>query len=99
MAPAGGKTANFMPRILDRTRRDSAGRRRTLSQGKELRINGERKWPEAYPDAADREAAEYRVRFSTGQAPDMPVTKFGANGWSYAILELQGQSTRPASKP
>jgi hypothetical protein len=36
--------------------------------GDELRINGERKWPETYPDAAVRVVAEYKARFPCGDA-------------------------------
>jgi len=36
--------------------------------GRELRINGERRWPESYPDAEIRVIAEYRARFPCGDA-------------------------------
>ena len=36
--------------------------------GRELRINGERRWPETYPDAAQRVLAEYLARYPCGDA-------------------------------
>jgi putative SOS response-associated peptidase YedK len=36
--------------------------------GDELRINGERRWPETYPDAAERVLAEYLARYPCGDA-------------------------------
>ena len=36
--------------------------------GDELRIRGERRWPETYPDAAERVLAEYKARYPCGDA-------------------------------
>lgn len=47
------------------------GHRESYPNGRELRINGERRWPETYPEAEARVRAEYLARYVIGDAINM----------------------------